>query len=194
MTKIIAIVGALATLALAAPSPAGDVVPRACTTILPSSIDVLDSAHPNTANVGQRFTLRRSGSPGSSVTNKKISAFTFTDIPAGATGCTLQVNVPPLTTANQIAWGSNQAEFWTTNAWTAANAPTWSNPPTRGQMVSTFQFPTGVTTTSTQQNLASNTCSNTMSFLALLSDWQGAEGQVDFTQGADLGFKLIYNC
>ncbi|RAL09389.1 uncharacterized protein BO97DRAFT_407739 [Aspergillus homomorphus CBS 101889] len=191
MTKIIAILGALATVALAARSPAGEVVPRACTTILPSSIDVLDSANPNTANVGQRFTLRRSGSPAS---NNKISAFTFTNIPAGATGCTLQVNVPALTTANQIAWGSNQAEFWTTNAWTAANAPTWNNPPTRGQMVSTFQFPTGVTTTPTQQNLASNTCSNTMSFLALLSDWQSGAGQVDFMQGADLGFKLIYNC
>ncbi|PYH47046.1 uncharacterized protein BP01DRAFT_226443 [Aspergillus saccharolyticus JOP 1030-1] len=191
MTKILAILGALATVALAAPSPAADIVPRACTTILPTSIDILDSAHPNTANVGSHFSLQRSGSP---VTNNKISAFTFTNIPAGATGCTLQVNVPALAKANQIASGSNQAEFWTTNAWTAANAPTWNHPPTRDQMVSTFQFPTGVTTTPTQQNLASNTCSSTMSFLALLSDWQGAAGQVDFTQGANLGFKLIFNC
>ncbi|GKZ91327.1 hypothetical protein AnigIFM59636_003579 [Aspergillus niger] len=176
----------LASVASTSPTPA-NLIPRACTTIAPTAIDILDSANPNTPSTGQQFSLARTAT-----TNTKISALTFTGIPNGATGCMLAIDIPAL--AQPIATGSSQADIWTTNPWDLTSAPTWNNQPTRREMVSTFQFPTSPTTSPFHTILASNTCSNTMSFLALLSTWQTTAGSVDFPNSIGgsqpIGFSL----
>ncbi|GKZ17430.1 hypothetical protein AbraIFM66951_004732 [Aspergillus brasiliensis] len=183
------------SMALTSPTPA-NLIPRACTTITPTAIDILDSANPDTASIGQQFSLSRTPT-----TNTKISALTFTDIPTDATGCMLAIDIPPAL-AQPIATGSStQADIWTTSPWnltTSSPLPTWNNPPARQEMVSTYEFPTSPSTSPVHRILASNRCSNTMSFLAVLSTWQTTSGSVDFENSIggsqSIGFSLVFNC
>ncbi|RAL03284.1 uncharacterized protein BO80DRAFT_423217 [Aspergillus ibericus CBS 121593] len=186
----IASLALLASLALASPTPV-DLAARACTTISPTIIDVLDSANPNTPSPGQHFSLARSATA-----NTKVSALTFTGIPNDATGCMLAVDIPALT--QPIAQGSSQADIWSTDPWDSNSLPTWANQPNRREMVGTYQFPNAPTTTPAHTIVASNACSTTMSWLALLSTWQSTAGSVDFdnsvTGSNPIGFSLVYNC
>src|SRR5690242_3738516 len=61
----------LTSMALTSPTPA-NLIPRACTTITPTAIDILDSANPDTPSISQQFSLSRTAT-----TNTKISALTF---------------------------------------------------------------------------------------------------------------------
>ncbi|PYH92413.1 hypothetical protein BO71DRAFT_400572 [Aspergillus ellipticus CBS 707.79] len=191
--SISAVLAVLASTALAAPTPAGDLIPRACTTIAPTIIDILDVSTPNTPSPGQHFSLARTPN-----TNTRVSAITFNNIPAGATGCMLEIDIPALAQDNQIASGDSQADIWTTSPWDSSSLPTWNNQPALREMVSTFTFPTQKNTNPFHTVLASNTCSSTMSFLARLSTWQTHEGHVDFQNligGANpIGWSLVYNC
>ncbi|PWY69054.1 hypothetical protein BO70DRAFT_382601 [Aspergillus heteromorphus CBS 117.55] len=192
-TTIPAAFAALASLVVATPTPAAPLVARACTTIAPTIIDVLDSSTPNTARPGEDLSLARSASA-----NTRVSAFTFNNIPAGATGCMLEIDIPVLTENNEIAEGSSQADIWTTSPWDSSSLPTWNNQPTLQAMVSTFIFPTGQTSSPFHTVLASNSCSSTMSFLARLSTWQTTEGHVDFQNSIGgsqpIGWSLVFNC
>ncbi|OOF93940.1 hypothetical protein ASPCADRAFT_209192 [Aspergillus carbonarius ITEM 5010] len=186
----IAALALLTTMALTSPTPI-DLAARACTTISPTIIDILDSANPNTPNPGQHFSLARSA-----IANTKISALTFTGIPTDATGCMLTIDIPALT--QPIAQGANQADIWSTDPWDSTSLPTWNNQPNRREMVGTYQFPNTPTSSPTHTIIASNTCSTRMSWLALLSTWQTTSGTVDFqnsVSGANpIGFSLVYNC
>ncbi|KAA8642443.1 hypothetical protein EYZ11_007224 [Aspergillus tanneri] len=194
MNKLIASISLLIAAATSFPTPI-DLVPRACTTIAPTVIDVLSLSSPNTPSPGQQFTLERQISPPQ---NMKTSLVTF-NIPRGSTGCTLELAIPQLTENNQIASGPGdtvQADVWSTAP--RLSPPTWNNQPAKSQMVATTRFPTGLTSKSQLTRLASNTCSETMSFLVELSNWQTGEMGVDFTNSVggqkDLGFKMEYNC
>ncbi|KAL2869599.1 uncharacterized protein BJX67DRAFT_333499 [Aspergillus lucknowensis] len=182
------------SLLLSAAQAAPTLTTRACATVTPSVIDVLRISTPDNASPGQQFTLSRAGSP---VSQTQKSALSF-DIPEGAIGCMLQIQIPVLTRDNQIASGDTQADIWTTQPWTSSQLPTWRNPPQRDQFVSTFRFETQKTTTPFQTVLHSNSCSTTMSYLVELSDWQGGEGSVDFYNspgGSEgIGFSMVYNC
>ncbi|PYI03167.1 hypothetical protein BO78DRAFT_323441 [Aspergillus sclerotiicarbonarius CBS 121057] len=186
----IATLALLASMALASPTPV-DLVARACTTISPSTIDVLDSANPNTPSTGQHFSLARTATA-----NTKVSALTFTGIPNDATGCMLTIDIPALT--QPIAQGANQADIWSTDPWDSNSPPTWNNQPNKREMVGTYQFPNTPTSTPAHTIIASNTCSTTMSWLALLSTWQTTSGTVDFQNSIagtnPTGFSLVYNC
>ncbi|ERF69967.1 hypothetical protein EPUS_08778 [Endocarpon pusillum Z07020] len=76
----------------AAPNPV-ELAPRACTTIPPSNINILQRGDPNNPHNGLIFNIVRTGSP---PRNEYISVVTFSNIPAGATGCMLSVQFPPL--------------------------------------------------------------------------------------------------
>ncbi|MCJ1361018.1 hypothetical protein MMC16_000114 [Acarospora aff. strigata] len=180
-----------------APDATAELVPRACSTLGPSNINVLRKAFPDAPSTGQTFELARTGGPNS---NTIKSGVTFEHIPAGATGCMLQIEFPPLTSDNQIASGTGtQADVWSTSP--AGPGVTWNNPPVKNQFVATTIFPTGKTTQGFKTILASNSCSPTMSFLFELSDWQQGAGSVKFynslggKQGLQpIGFSMIFNC
>ncbi|PWY76096.1 hypothetical protein BO94DRAFT_208750 [Aspergillus sclerotioniger CBS 115572] len=180
----------LATMTIASPTSV-DLAARACTTISPSIIDVLDSANPDSPSPGQHFSLARFATE-----HTKISALTFTGIPNDATGCMLAIDIPVLT--HPIAQGANQADIWSTDPWDSTSLPTWNNQPKRREMVETYQFPNTQTSSPTHTILASNTFSSTLSWVALLSTWQTTLGTVDFLNsisgGNPIGFSLVYNC
>ncbi|OXV06749.1 hypothetical protein Egran_05484 [Elaphomyces granulatus] len=163
---------------------------RACTTIQPTSIDVLNKANPNTASLGKQFTLGRT-----SGTDNIISTLTFENIPHGATGCMINILIPDLTKPNEIASGTaTQANVWTVQPWTTSSPPTYNKPPVRNAFVSTTIFPTGVTTSPYATVLESNSCSPVMSFLFELSTWQQGSGSVNFANSPAIGFSLTFNC
>lgn len=193
MIKSIASIALLFSTAIAVPAPT-ELLPRACTTLAPAVINILDAANPNTPYSGQQFTLERSGSP---LVDNKISVLTFNNIPAGATGCRLEIELPPLSDG-QIAPSDTQADVWSADPVDGSSFPTYNHPPHKREMVATYIFPKGPTTKSTHTVLASNTCSTTMSWLVQLSEWQSSAGSVNFQNsvgnGADIGFMLVYNC
>jgi hypothetical protein len=164
---------------------------RACTTIQPTSIDVLNQAHPNTPSLGTQFTLGRT----SSRTDNIISTLTFENIPHGATGCMINILIPVLTEPNEIASGTaTQADVWTVQPWTTSSPPTFNKPPVRNQFVSTTIFQTGVTSSPYATVLESNSCSPVMSLLFELSTWQQGSGFVNFANSPAIGFSLTFNC
>ncbi|KAE8372209.1 hypothetical protein BDV26DRAFT_286145 [Aspergillus bertholletiae] len=193
MSSSIAFIAALFSAANAVPTPA-ELLPRACTTVAPSYINILDAANPNTPYPGQQFTLERGGSP---LSDNKISVVTFANLPAGATGCQLAIELPPLS-KDQIAPGDIQADVRNSSPVVDSSVPTYNNPPQKGNIVSTYIFPEGPTTQSAKTILVSNTCSTTMSWLVQLSEWQTTGGSVNFANtagnGGNIGFSLIYNC
>ncbi|KAE8353850.1 hypothetical protein BDV28DRAFT_164669 [Aspergillus coremiiformis] len=193
MFKSMALLAVLFSAATAVPTPS-ELLPRACTTIAPSIIHTLDAANPNTPSPGQEVALERIGAP---LKNNKLSALTFTNIPAGSTGCRLEIEFPPLTDG-QIAPGDTQADIWSTDPWDSNSLPTYSHQPHKKEMVATYIFSKGPTANSTHTVLASNSCSSTMSWMALLSEWQSSPGNVHFRNsvgnGQNLGFMLVFNC
>ncbi|PLB46604.1 hypothetical protein P170DRAFT_438323 [Aspergillus steynii IBT 23096] len=186
----------LITTVTATPTPI-DLVRRECKYLAPSAIDILSESNPDTPSLGNHFSLSHEANPSR---NTETVALTFTDIPATASGCVLQLAIPKLTHENEIASGTaTQAEIWKTNPWTHDDAPTWSHPPHKDRMVSTTGFPTEVTDEKDVRWLASDTCSETMSYYVELSDWQNSEGDVDFENhvdggDGDLGFRMVYGC
>ncbi|KAF7168852.1 hypothetical protein CNMCM5623_001794 [Aspergillus felis] len=201
MFKPVALLSLLLAAATAAPTPTEDLVPRSCGTLGPSVIDVLRVSTPDNASPGQQFTLSRAGIP---PYNTQISALSFDYIPVNATGCMLEIDIPALTQANQIAEGATQVDIWTTdpwNPWDYSSLPTYNKPPKRREMVGTYIFPTQPTTAESKTIIASNTCSDPMSFLVELSGWQTQSGSVNFyntlggKQGiVPIGFRMIFNC
>jgi hypothetical protein len=164
---------------------------RACTTIQPTSIDVLNQATPNKASLGSQFTLGRINGNDNTI----ISTLTFENIPQGATGCMFNILIPALTKPNEIASGTaTQANVWTVKPWTTSSPPTYNHPPVRNSFVATTIFPTGVTDSPFQTVLESNTCSPVVSFLLELSTWQTGSGFVNFANSPAIGFSLTYNC
>lgn len=181
----------------ASPNPVA-LAPRACTTIPPSNINILQRGDPNNPHNGLIFNIARSGTP---PRNEYIAVVTFSNIPAGATGCMLSAQFPPLRYPNQITTGpAVQADVWSV-APDRQGTSTWNNPPARREFVSTIRFPTEAGGPGLSTVLASNTCSETMSFLFEHSDWQQGGGSVYFfnTAGGNfgdrpIGFSMVFNC
>ncbi|KAE8149873.1 hypothetical protein BDV25DRAFT_172543 [Aspergillus avenaceus] len=193
MHKPFVLIPLLLSAVTAVPTPS-ELLPRACTTLAPSAIDILDASTPSSPNTGTQFQLERT----SSRQNVKISALTFNNIPAGSTGCRLEIEFPPLTRSNEVAHGANGAQVWSTDPWEASSPPTWSQQPNKREMVGTYNFPTAQTQAPSHTVIASNSCSSTMSWLVELADWQQTEGGVDFQNSVNgiekTGFMLVFNC
>jgi hypothetical protein len=171
LTPYLAATLSLLSLSFAAPAPAADaspsatedLVPRACTTIQPSFISCLDSAHPNQANSGLHYRLSRSGGPG---TNNKITVMRFDNIPAGSTGCMLTYAYP----ANKaLGTGSTQADLFGTKD-PVSSVNNWNNKPVKTTQWASLQFPNYKSAQPFKTTVMSNTCSSSMSFLLELSD------------------------
>lgn len=183
----------LLSLSIAAPtadasaSATEDLVPRACTTIQPSFISYLDSAHPNQANSGLHYRLSPTGGSGS---NKITTVMRFDSIPAGSTGCMFQYAYP----ANKaLGTGATQADLFGTKD-PVSSANNWNNKPVKTTKWASLEFPNYKIQGPFKTVLMSNTCQESVSFLLELSDWQQQAGNVDFYQQAGEGFEMVYNC
>jgi hypothetical protein len=190
----------LAQTTSAHPSPV-DLVRRACSTLGPSLIDVLQAADPNSPSVTGDFRLDRTDS-----VNEVLTALTFNYIPPGATGCTLHVTFPPHDPGTIASGTTTQA-----NVYLASPDPygtsTWNNRPQTEQMVATVIFPTEGSTDTYETNLWAGTCpfgptqnGGTLTFLFELSNWQQGSGSVNFYNSLGgkgfeaVGFSLIFDC
>lgn len=192
--SILGLTGGLCSVVLAAPSPS-ELAPRACTTIAPSFISYIEKEpRPDISNPGTHYLIFRRGGPNS---NSYKTVFRFDNIPAGATGCQLQVQWP----ANAIlGYGSVNTDLFGVEG-QVSEATTWSNQPKKTVQWASIQFPTQSSPQPFKTIVQSNTCpqSGSVSFLLELSDWQQGPGGVDFYQrqfypSENTGFFLVYNC
>jgi len=190
--KTLALLFASSLFTNAAPTATNDLVARACTTVTPSWVDILDKAYPNQGNTGSKFALTRTGGPG---TNTRKTAFIFQNIPAGSTGCMLQIEWPA---GSDFGDGSNTANLFTTedfHTWT----PTWNHQPKTIAQVASTNLPTDKNSDAFKTILYADSCKPNMGFLLELAEWQQQAGDFSFTQkgwGYDtkIGFSMIYNC
>jgi len=138
-SSLVLITGALTALsaAVAIPESGKTLEQRTCTTIQPTSIDVLSSSSPNTPSLGSQFTLSRNNR-----VDNIISTITFENIPQGATGCMFNILIPVLTKPNEIASGSaTQSDVWTVKPWKTSSPPTYNNPPVKKPVCLHDDFP-----------------------------------------------------
>lgn len=156
------------------------------------------------------MTLNRTGGANSNTIKAVVS---FGDIPLGATGCMLEIDIPKLPANNvyePIAGGDSQADVWLIKQ-PAGYTPaeywyvyewSWNKPPVKDQFVSTVIFPTtNPTDGPLKRYLWSGTCSPTMSFQFELSDWQQGAGWVNYFTSVGgkltttpINFNMVYNC
>ena len=178
---------------------------RACTKLAPSVINWLDEAAPDFHLDGNEFHIDHLTEPG----YDSVSIVTFTDIPEGATGCMLSLEVPVLVESDVIASGqATQADVYTITPDNPPNA-TWNNQPQKlTKVAETIPFPTDTTDASFSTVLYSDSCRPDMSFLFEVSQWQidaDMSGEVGFAnemtlkylQGQDtgvVGFYMEYDC
>ena len=175
------------------PTPS-DLVPRACTTIQPSFISYFSRDSPTTSNPDSHYVLSRTGGPNS---NTYETVFRFDNIPAGSTGCQLQLQWPARAI---LGSGATDTQLYGVQG-QVSEATTWANPPVKGTLWASIQFPTQSSDQPYKTIVQSNTCpeSGSVSFLLELSDWQTGAGAVDFYQrnfypSEAQGFTLVYDC
>jgi len=170
---------------------------RSCTTVQPTTINRPSADYPNGHSIfgDQDFVVTREGSPAA---NTEVSIVTFDNIPAGATGCTLQVQWPNLGVDGFFAHGYPGQSEITVDVYSlttpdTSGTLTFDDLPVPDTKVSQVNFPTTASPAFTT-NLVSSTCSSSLSFLFEIDDFQGAPDSVEFTNRPGLGFSLIYNC
>jgi hypothetical protein len=163
---------------------------RACTNQWPDVVETFSQAAPTTSETGT-LRLARSDGPGS---NTLKAGITFHNIPAGATGCMLNLAIPPVSSPNQFAIGSNTFDVRGVSS-PIESTTNWNTIPPTTTLWATMNMPEGIQTSPFQTVLVSTRCSSTMSFLLQLSDWQQGAGQVWISQEpTQYGFWLTYNC
>jgi hypothetical protein len=196
LTAVLCAGARLLGLSYALPTASEDLVPRACTTRTPDVLLYWDKNNPNIGTPGGTVRMERTGGPG---TNTIKTGFTFNNIPQGATGCMLQFELPPVTSPNQYATGSNNFDLFSVDRPITYNI-NWNNQPTKTTKWASMNVPEWITTQPFKTILMSNTCASTMSFEIELSDWQQSAGKISFLNTGfkpvpiRSGFSLIYNC
>ncbi|OJD13997.1 hypothetical protein AJ78_05610 [Emergomyces pasteurianus Ep9510] len=168
-----------------------------CETVEPE-LYILNSSLPDTIIEGSKFMIQRTWDGKNNYINSLITAMTFTNIPQTATGCTLKLTIPSITIESMLGEGpATLFGVWSTEPWTrlSREAPTYARRPLFGELLSTIDLPTQVTSDQMEAIIATNICSETMSFWMEHINWQPAEGWVHWQHGNNsIGFRLVYNC
>lgn len=186
----------------ASPTPTEDLVPRACTTKIVDTIDYFDKDNPDTSFPGYYIRMKRTGGPGS---NTIRAGITFNNIPAGATGCTLHFDLRAPYAQDAYVKGVNGQPGPNNFDVFGVDKPitystTWNNQPKKTTHWGSVTVPDWPNAGPVNQNILSNTCSPTMSYLLELSDWQQNAGEIGFLHNGakpvplDATFSMIYNC
>lgn len=169
---------------------------RSCTVQQPATINRPSTGSPNSHSIfgDLDFVVSRD----SSSDNTEASIVTFNSIPAGATGCTLQIQWPNLGVDGFFAHGYTGQSEITVDVFTLSTPDTkgnltWDDLPMPDTKVSQVNFPTSKSP-AFQTNLVSGSCSSSLSFLLEVDSFQGGPDNVEFTNRPGLGFSLLYNC
>jgi len=131
---------------------------------------------------------------------KKDLVASFRTIPAGAYGCTLQLDYEPGNNAQVVNNGGagNVAQINVFQVSDGGNFPfplTWDNTNDRtGSLVGTFNFPTGADlNTAHILTINSFACSPVMTFRLSIAD-PNANGGVQVDENSASGLRMAYNC
>ncbi|KAF2222123.1 hypothetical protein BDZ85DRAFT_250969 [Elsinoe ampelina] len=176
----------LATTSLVAAAPAAaPLEKRACQIKYPTNLfSVIEaSTQQNTGNNGYTFTGQGAGK-----TNRYITELQFTNIPAGAYGCSVEYFF-------QKGWRvestpDTRLDFFVPDR-NISLADTWVNRPGRAYQVGT-QIVRGSATEDVKLTAVTGACAETLNYII---EVQGDKaGSVGFSQGNGNGLRLTYNC
>jgi Ubiquitin 3 binding protein But2 C-terminal domain len=179
-TITLTVLSALSVLSFATPTPVRS-APRCGTTIQPSTIELVNSGNPTTA-YGPSSTFSLSNSP------TIRSLVQFTNIPAGAYGCSLITTFP----AGYHVSGTAQADVYRLNS-DITSQTTWDSAPSNGANIGPVTFANAVGGKSTINTV---TCAQTLNFGFGIVDWAKPGSDVFFEQddSLDAGLFLVYDC
>ncbi|KAL9625050.1 MAG: hypothetical protein Q9160_000779 [Pyrenula sp. 1 TL-2023] len=211
-SSLLLLLSPLTSLTSAHPSPTL-LPPRACSTLGPNTINILEKGDPTHPHPGQIFNLARGSTGPSTSANDFTSVVSFSYIPSSATGCQLIWQYPGYSYPGiPFATGpATQADVWLVEPPDPTATSTWNGPPRRDQFVATLRFPTERKQGDQpfKTTLWSGTCGRavgadgglSLSFLFEYSDWQQGGGSVRFyntlggKQGLEpLGFSIVFSC
>ncbi|PSN62214.1 hypothetical protein BS50DRAFT_638775 [Corynespora cassiicola Philippines] len=183
---------ALVAVASAAPTTgAAPLAPRSCSVAFPSTIVSLDQKAPTTAS-GKTLKIRTSQDQGGN--GREAMEIAFTDIPANAYGCQLELYLPAGTAVTNS--GSSQVNTYLLNGDISAQ-DTWMKAPAKGSLFGTTNVyadpkqPTKIVVNSLQ-------CKPKLNFrveIASQTEW----GVMAFAQQnppstQPVGYRMTYNC
>lgn len=180
----------LATALLSSAKPTATLVPRACTTVFPTFIDLIDQANPTTSTSGMDFTVALDPAAGNTFT-RRDALVTFDNIPAGSYGCQLEAIFPAGATVTST--GASQVNVYSLDR-VAAPTDTYATSPNNVILFGTITFasdPTGPTT----RVINSAACAPSLSYRFSLAGDSGTAGSVSFAEIATTqGLQITFNC
>jgi len=120
----------------------------------------------------------------------------FSGIPGGATGCTLEYNFVPNPNAQVYGTGNPQVINVFALPETLPSPITWNTlAPVTGSLVGTWQFPTGAALNSPQKIFINSfVCTPTMNFRFEVADTWSVYGGISDVDTASSGMTIAYNC
>ncbi|KAH8586459.1 hypothetical protein B0O99DRAFT_528642 [Bisporella sp. PMI_857] len=194
-STVLAIVSLL-SFASAVPTPV-DLAPRCGTTIRPSFLQTLTQSSPGTVSPNSpTFHVSQT----SSTTNHINQVVGFSSIPAGSYGCQLAVSFPasyPITTLGSPILNVKTLFKDQPGAISYPNGWSWNTFYPGGTPIGQGTFGTVTIEPGTTKVINSQSCpvgGGALAFVFSIADWVAGEASVEFTQGADAGVYLTYNC
>ncbi|KAH6675744.1 hypothetical protein B0J14DRAFT_587222 [Halenospora varia] len=171
-----------------------DLAPRCGTTIYPTTLQSLSEAspstsYPNTLLTTSNFHVSQSIDTSGKVNNRIYQIATFSNIPAGAYACQLNVKLPSpstLTTTGNPTLNVTTLYKDTPSSIVYPNTWSWSTFfPTNGGALGQGLFGTQGFTSGTSQAINSEVCppgGGSLAFIFAVASWVGTSSSVDFTQ------------
>lgn len=120
----------------------------------------------------------------------------FSGIPSGAYGCTLEYNFKPNPNAQVYGTGNPQVINVYALPATLPSPISWDTiGPVTGSLVGTWQFPTGAALNSPQKIFINSfVCAPTMNFRFEVADTWSVYGGIADVNTASSGMSIAYNC
>jgi len=181
----------LASALLSAATPTPTLVPRACSTVFPTVIDLIDQAMPNSTTDGMTVTVALDQAANSTTLTHRDALVIFNNIPAGAYGCQLEAIFPA--GAVITSSGVTQVNVFSLNR-VASPTDTYATAPNNVGQIGIITFsssPTGPT----KQVINSAACSTSLSYRLSLASDANRPGSVTFQEIAGAqGLQITFNC
>lgn len=180
---------ATALLSSAKPTGTSNLVPRACTTVFPTFIDLIDQANPTTNTDGMQVTVALDPATGNTFT-RRDALVRFDNIPAGSYACQLEAVFPAGATVTST--GASQVNVFSLDR-LAEPTDTYATAPNNVGLFGTITFASDPNTATTRV-INSAACAPSLSYrLSLASD--STAGSVSFAEVANSqGLQITFNC
>lgn len=179
---------ATAILSSATPTGTSNLVPRACTTVYPALIDLIDQQNPTVANPSTNVEVALNDVAGTLY--HRDALVRFDNIPAGSYACQLEAYFPAAATITQS--GSTLVDVFSVDR-NALATDTYAVSPQRVGIFGTLTFQSSATQP-TKQVINSAACSPSLTYRLAISS-QTAVGDVNFVNtAAAQGLQITFNC